>query len=91
MRNSAEDRVMDYLEELKECGSYEAWKRMDRERKRDKVEGFIRRVRSCRTFDGLELVADEARAAGLWDAENGLLKQTIGDFNARFRGRITPA
>lgn len=73
-----------YWDELK------ALKAEDRERKQAKVDRLIRRARSCRTFDGLEAVADDARSMGLWDADGGSLRRTIGQCNGRLRGRHAP-
>lgn len=66
-------------------------KEADRKRKRAKVETLVNRARACRTFTGLDKVADNARAQGLWDAEQGWLKGEIGKCNARLRGRHVPA
>ncbi len=63
----------------------------DRKRKQGKVDKLVNRARACRTFDGLQVVADDARGDGLWDADNGSLKKVIGECNARLRGRHVPA
>ena len=57
-----------------------------REDKKRKVEVFVRRAKSCRTFDGLEKVGDEARKAGLWHP----VAVAFGECNARLRGRHAP-
>jgi hypothetical protein len=62
----------------------------DRKRKQAKVDKLIHRANACRTFDGLETVADDARSEGLWDADGGSLKRTIGRCNGRLRGRHAP-
>lgn len=62
----------------------------DRKRKQAKVVKLKNRANACRTFDGLEAVADDARSMGLWDADGGSLKRTIGRCNGRLRGRHAP-
>ena len=64
------------------------WKERDLHRlnKQVKVNKLICRARSCRTFDGLEKVGDEAREAGLWHP----VKVVFGECNARLRGRHSP-
>ena len=63
----------------------------DKARKRAKVVKFVNRVRACRSFDGLERVADEVRAEGLWHAEDGWISEEVGKCNGRLRGRPEPA
>ena len=54
--------------------------------KQTKVDKLIRRARSCRTFDGLEVVGNEARESGLWFP----VRVVFGECNARLRGRHAP-
>ncbi len=65
------------------------WKEREADRfnKQTKVDKLIRRARSCRTFDGLEVVGNDARDAGLWHP----VAVTFGECNARLRGRHIPA
>ncbi len=67
-------------------GYWEA-READRLDKQTKVDKLIRRARSCRTFDGLEKVGDDARGAGLWHP----VRVIFGECNARLRGRHVPA
>ncbi len=69
-----------------QIGYWEA-KKADRLDKQTKVDKLIRRARSCRTFDGLEVVGDDARGAGLWYP----VRIVFGECNARLRGRHIPA
>ncbi len=62
----------------------------DKVRKQGKIDALRRRVASCRTFDGLEIVADDARAQGLWHADNGSIVAAVTRCNARLRGRDHP-
>lgn len=65
------------------------WKELDeyRQDKARKVTTYINRARACRTFSGLQVVGDEARAEGLWHP----VRTVFGQCNARLRGRHVPA
>lgn len=80
----------DHKHQTPDIGEVTGYWEADRKRKQAKVDKLIRRTRSCRTFDGLEKVADEARSDGLWDADRGSLRRAVGQCNARLRGRHAP-
>lgn len=61
-------------------------KKKDRQDKQDKVSVFKRRVSACKSLSGLDKVAGEARAAGLWHPVAG----SVTACNARLRGREHP-
>jgi hypothetical protein len=89
-KRTSGERTQRNLDRGPNIGAQTGYWEADRLRKQGKVDKLIRRARSCRTFDGLERVADDARSMGLWDADNGSLKRTIGQCNARLRGRHAP-
>jgi hypothetical protein len=63
----------------------------DRARKQAKVKRLVTRAAACRSFEGLEKVADDARSAGLWHAGNGAIIKAVSRCNARLRGRHVPS
>lgn len=63
----------------------------DKARKRAKVVRLVNRARACRSFEGLEVIGNEMREQGLWDAEDGWIPAEMSKCNARLRGRHTPA
>ena len=62
----------------------------DRQVKQAKVDKLVNRARACRTFDGLQKVADDARSMGLWHAGDGAIIKAVSGCNARLRGRHAP-
>ena len=64
---------------------------LDKRIKQAKVDKLVNRARACRTFDGLEVVADDARSMGLWHAGDGAIIEAVSKCNARLRGRHVPA